>query len=212
MFSQFKPKNRWGTIGFLLLTLVVSLAATSVPGLAEDEVKLTFRAFAVNMSNIAPGTSAPVEIHISRWSTEAEHDELFKTLVDQGDKKLVDALQKQKETGWTRSEGVGAAAMRGGFPSTRLRYSRNVEQGNKRDIVLITDRPIGFREAAADARTMDYPISIIVLALEKDDKGKWSGKGEMAVGVKLKFNKDKNKFEVENYSSEPVRLNEVKEQ
>ena len=58
---------------------------------------------------------------------------------------------------------------------------------------------------------MDYPISIIVLALEKDDKGKWQGKGEMAVGVKLKFNKEKNKFEVENYSSEPVRLNKVTE-
>ena len=211
MFLHLKPKNHWRAIGFLALALVVGLAATTVPGLAEDEVKLTFSAFAVNMSNIAPGTSTQVEIHISRWSTEAEHDELFKVLVDQGDKKLVDALQKQKETGWARSEGMGAAAMGGGFPSTRMRYSRNVEQGNKRDIVLITDRPIGFREAAADARTMDYPISIIVLALEKDDKGKWQGKGEMAVGVKLKFNKEKNKFEVENYSSEPVRLNKVTE-
>jgi hypothetical protein len=212
MFSQFKPKNHWRAIGFLAVTLVVSLAATTVPGLAKDEVKLTFRAFAVNMSNIATGANAPVEIHISRWSTEAEHDELLKTLEEQGDKKLVDALQKQKETGWTRAEGAGAAMMRQGFPSTRLRYSRNVEQGNKRDIVLITDRPIGFREAARDDRTMDYPISIIVLALEKDDKGKWKGKGKMAVGVKLKFNKEKNKFEVENYSTEPVRLNDVKEQ
>ena len=108
MFSHLKPKNHWRAIGFLALALVVGLAATTVPGLAKDEVKLTFSAFAVNMSNIAPGTSTQVEIDISRWSTEAEHDELFKVLVDQGDKKLVDALRKAKR------DRVGAFGRHGG--------------------------------------------------------------------------------------------------
>ena len=41
--------------------------------------------------------------------------------------------------------------------------------------------------------------------VDKDGKGE----GKMAVATKIDFDKKKNTMELENYSSEPVRLNNV---
>ncbi len=37
-----------------------------------------------------------------------------------------------------------------------------------------------------------------------------TAKGKMAVATKISFDKKKNQIEIENYSSEPVRLQNVK--
>ena len=54
-------------------------------------------------------------------------------------------------------------------------------------------------------RTVDYPFTLIEIHLDKDGKGQ----GKMAYATKITFDKKKNSVELENYSSEPVRLNEV---
>jgi hypothetical protein len=52
---------------------------------------------------------------------------------------------------------------------------------------------------------VDYPFTLIEIHLDKDGKGQ----GKMAYATKITFDKKKNSVELENYSSEPVRLNEV---
>lgn len=206
MFSQF-ARISGSALAVLALVLLGSLAANSDATAAEEEkIKLDFRAFAVDESNAA-GRAGVLEIHISRWSTEAEHQQLFQSLVDKGQKQLVKELQHQKETGWIRFESEAERFRT--FPSTRLRYAREMPQGDQKEIVLVTDRPLGFLEVAREDRSVDYSVSIIVLKLAKDEQGKWKGKGEMAVGVKLKYNQEKKQLEVENYSSQPVRLSDV---
>jgi len=61
-------------------------------------------------------------------------------------------------------------------------------------------------EARNQPRTMDYPFTLIEIHLDKDGKGE----GKASVATKISFDKDKNQLELENYSSEPVRLNNVK--
>jgi hypothetical protein len=75
-----------------------------------------------------------------------------------------------------------------------------------RRIVLATDRYIDFREARNQPRSIDYPFTLIEIRTNKDGEGE----GKMSVATKITFDKKKNVIELENYASEPVRLNNVK--
>ena len=89
---------------------------------------------------------------------------------------------------------------------TDIRYAMNFpgEDGGRR-IVIITPRVIGFREAANQPRTADYPFTLFEMRLDKSGKGE----GRMAYATQISFDKKKNAIELENYSSEPVRLNNL---
>ena len=67
---------------------------------------------------------------------------------------------------------------------------------------------VGFWEASHDARTMDYPFTLIELHLDKNGKGQ----GKIALATKIARSKDGQRLELENYSSEPVRLQNVRPQ
>ena len=75
----------------------------------------------------------------------------------------------------------------------------------RRRIVVITPRVIGFREARERPRTYDYPFTLFEMRFDKSGKGE----GRMAYATQINFDKGKNSIELENYSSEPVRLNNL---
>ena len=79
------------------------------------------------------------------------------------------------------------------------------EDGGRR-IVIITPRVIGFREEVNQPRTDDYPFSLFEMRFDKAGKGE----GSWPTRTKIMFDKKKNNVELENYSSEPVRLNNLK--
>lgn len=199
---MLKPSQR-------LTRLISSLALctmVSAPGwiqAQDEEFKETFTARALSMGTMATGAATTVQITISRWTTDEERRELIATIVEKDSDALVDALNDQKETGFVRIVGRGAGRTR--FPSVRLRYAREFRIEGKRVIRLGTDRPIGFAEARQNPRSMDYNISIVELRLDENDEGD----GTMAVGVKMKFDKDTNQLVLENRSSEPIRLTRV---
>ena len=64
---------------------------------------------------------------------------------------------------------------------------------------------IGFREQVNQPRTIDYPFALFEMRFDRDGKGE----GRMAYGTKISFDKKKQAIELENYSSEPVRLNQL---
>ena len=187
-----------------LLSLTLVLAASGVVVAQDDEKRETFEAFAVNMSNFGPGRSTTVQITIDRWTTDEERNQLIETLVEKGSEELLKVLQKQEETGFVLGRGTSARA--NPFPSTRLHYAREWEIDGKRIIRLATDRPIGFREAVQNPRTMDYTFTLIELLLNEDGEGE----GSLAAGVQITFDKDTNTFELEHYASEPIRLTSVR--
>ena len=97
----------------------------------------------------------------------------------------------------------------GGFPSTRLHYAFQFEQDGKREIIIVTDRPMGMREAASGSRSTEYDISAIEMVLEK--KGdKEEGQGTLLAAVKLDYDEDKKKLEVEALGQQPIKLSDIK--
>jgi hypothetical protein len=179
--------------------LTVGLLLYGVTSLAQlPSVPLRITAWAVNMSNIATGSNAIVDITINRWSTDEERKGLITTFLEKGPEKLLDAVQDAKPVGRIR------------LPNTLgydLRFARHfpMDEGGER-YVIMTDRRIGFAEARNQPRTIDYPFTLIEIRVGKDGKGE----GKMSVATKISYNKKQNTVELENYATEPVRLTNVK--
>jgi hypothetical protein len=192
------------TIGATAIAaLVLALPASAqTPG---DQVEIT--AFAVNMSNIATGSNAVVDIKINQWSTEAERERLITTMLEKGSDALLRELQKAPVKGRFRIPAARPPDPHHLALGLDLHYAAQMPlpEGGRR-IVIATDRYIGFQEARNQPRTIDYPFTLIEIRVDKEGKGQ----GKMAVATKISFDKKKKVIELENYSSEPVRLNEVK--
>jgi hypothetical protein len=189
--------------------VVLSAVTTAAPQDEKATLPLPLRmsAFAVSMGTAAPGANAVMDIRIKRWSTPAERENLIATAVEKGQDALLRALQKMPDhgrisiPGWTGPDPHNA---RLGW-TLHYAYVTPGEDGGYR-IGIATDRYIGMWEARNQPRTIDYPFSLIEIRLGKDGKGV----GKMAVATKIDFDKKKKQLVLENYSSEPVRLNEVK--
>jgi hypothetical protein len=178
---------------------VVSVAALVVAPIGSMQAQTAgsperFTALAVNMGNFGPARAGIVEIVVSRWSTEAERSRLTQLLLDEGSDALLDALRDTPAVGSIRTP-------------TSLAYDLHFalalpgEDAGRR-IVLATDRPIGFWEAASQPRSIDYPFTLIELRLNRDGEGE----GKMSLATRIVANKKLNAIELEDYANQPVRL------
>lgn len=157
-----------------------------------------YTAFAVDISNTARRANAsPVDITINRWSTDAERDQLLAVLREKGQDGLLEALQKLPVVGYINTPGS-------------LRYDlhfarQRPEPDGGRMIFLMTDRYVGAWEAINRPRTIDYPFTLIQLQVDKNG----SGVGKASIYTKITQTKE-GTIELENFSNQPVMLNEVK--
>jgi len=191
----------------LLPTLVFAASAVAValvvPDLrvsaqnAQEKFTEKFTGFAINM-NSGPKT-AVIDFTITRWSTDEERASLLAILKENKNPTapLLKALQKMPKVGYIRTPQSLA---------WDLRYARQnpLDEGG-RQVVLATDRPIGFAEARNQPRSIDYPFTVIEIHLDKTDHGE----GKILVGTKIYIDK-KNNLVLENYAQQPVRFNEIK--
>ena len=180
-----------------LLALSLSLAAI----LAGDAVSAQsngqpeeFTATAIVNNNLRAGAGRVV-VRVERWSSDAERDRLTAALA-KGPDSLLEELRDMKSVGTIRTpDSLGYD----------LRYARQ-EKGEDggRSIVIATDRPIGFWEAANQPRTIDYPFTVLQMELDKNGEGK----GTMSIATKII--QRHNTVELENFASAPVMLNEIR--
>jgi hypothetical protein len=195
----------WITASALVMTAMVSVNAQTTPAAATD--KVTINGWAPNMSNIATGANQSIRINIDRWSNPKQREHLITTFLEKKQNGLLRELEKQPEVGRFNFPGYMGPdpnnVMRLG---TDIRYAMSfpAEDGGRR-IVIITPRVIGFREARDQPRTYDYPFTLFEMRFDKSGKGE----GRMAYATQINFDKKKNTIELENYSSEPVRLNNL---
>ena len=180
-----------------LLALSLSLAAI----LTGDAVSAQsngqpeeFTATAIVNNNLRAGAGRVV-VRVERWSSDAERDRLTAALA-KGPDSLLEELRDMKSVGTIRTpDSLGYD----------LRYARQ-EKGEDggRSIVIATDRPIGFWEAANQPRTIDYPFTVLQMELDKNGEGK----GTMSIATKII--QRHNTVELENFASAPVMLNEIR--
>jgi hypothetical protein len=157
-----------------------------------------FTAQAVNMSSAARSAGVVVEIQINRWSPQADWERLIGTLIQEGPDAMLRRLQGSPELGFIRvPTQLGHA----------LLFARQMptEEGGRR-IVILTDRQIGIWETQAQPRSIDYPLTLIEIHLDRDGMGE----GTLLMAARIRHNKADDSIEFEDYSESPVQLRNVK--
>lgn len=182
----------------LLAVMAAGLAAAAPTAQSNMAAPERFTAFAVDVSNTAPRARAStVDLTISRWSTDAERDQLLSIFRDKGQDALLGALQKLPLVGYISTPGS---------LKYDLHFARQrAEPEGGRTIFLMTDRYIGAWEAVNRPRTMDYPFMLLQLQLDKTG----NGEGKASVYTKITEAKD-GTIELENFANQPVMLNEIR--
>jgi hypothetical protein len=177
----------------LLLALALAVSGASLAS-AEDSL-LHLRAWAVNLNNGARTNT--VDIVIERWSTPEEIEKLRGVMIEDRTK-LLDAVQKIKpRCGYFRTTNTLGW-------DVQFAHETQMEDGTRK-IVIGTDRPVSFFEARNNPRSRDYEFTLAEIRMPKEGKGQ----GKAIPAAKLTWDKEKNTLEIENYSREPVRLNEI---
>ena len=175
------------------------LFAAPAPGRTQTMgTPMRFTAGAVNMSNVGRSGTGTVQIEVNRWSSNADRERLVSTLLEKGPDSLLDVLRSMPRVGYIRSP------MSIGWD---LHYARTtpLPDGGQR-IVLATDRPIGFREAYSQWRTMDYPFTVIEIHVNGDGQGE----GKMSIATRITADKEDKVIQLEDFASQPVMLKDVR--
>jgi hypothetical protein len=150
---------------------------------------------AINTNN---GRADTIDIAVNRWSNDKQRDTLMEVMKTKGPEKLLDVLQDMPAMGHF------------GVPGNLgwdIHFARKVPlpDGGER-VVLVTDRRIGFWEAANQPRSIDYPFTVIELRLDRDG----DGEGTMSIATKVIYDKEQNMITLENFQNQPVRLTNLK--
>lgn len=192
------------TVAIAASTLALGTPAINAQT-AGQPIRLS--AWAVSMANVATGANGMLDIRIEKWSTDKEREQLIATFLEKGQDGLLKALQKVPVKGRIRipaRQGPDPTQTRLGW-DLRFTMEQTGEDGGRR-ILFATDRYMSFAETRNQPRTVDYPFLFAEVRLNKDGQGE----GKMAVATQLKFDKKTNAIVFENYSTEPVRLEQVK--
>ena len=183
----------------VLAAALAAAVSVAVPSAQSNMAKAErFSAFAIDVSNMTSrARTSPVDIVISRWSSDAERDQLLTILQDKGQDALLSAVQKLPVVGYINTPG----SLR--YDLHFARQSAEAEGG--RSVFLMTDRYVGAWEASHRPRTIDYPFTLLKLQLDKEG----NGEGKATIYTKITQAKD-GSIELENFTNQPVMLNLVK--
>ncbi len=182
-------------VAIVLFTSTTRSGGTALAQQSEQPGPERFRAVAANLGQVRGPMATEVDIDVKRWSTDGQRDDLVNILKTKGEHALLEALQKQPVVGTIRT------------PDS-LAYDLHYAQVQPWDdggqqIILATDRPIGFWEARSGARSLNYPFTVIEMHVDHE------GKGQGTMSVATRVIPAGNQIVLENYNSQPVLLTDV---
>ena len=187
-------------VGSLALSLCLAVGTASMAAKKAPIEK--YQANAISVGGAGGNRSAVLQMNIYEWSTDEDREMVIDAIKEATEnarayRAVPDALRKLGKAGYMFLAGGQ------GWP---IRYARAIESGGKRTIVLVTDRPVTFAEVYAGSAVRDYDITIIALTFDGDGPGA----GLASVGTEVQWNDTENRIEVTNYSSQPVKLGDVR--
>jgi hypothetical protein len=177
----------------LSLSVAAILAGAGVSGQSNAQPE-EFTATAIVNNNLGAGAGRVI-VRVERWCSEAESGRLVEAL-KKGPDSLLEALRDMKSVGSIRTpDSLGYD----------LRYAhQDPGDDGGRHVIIATDRPIGFWEAANQPRVSNYPFTVVQMELDKNGEGK----GTMSVATKIILRH--NTVELENFATSPVMLNDIR--
>lgn len=154
--------------------------------------------FTASFIDINTGRAGPVQMSVTRWTTETERTAFQQALFKKGQNELLETLRDGRSVGRIYTPG------RIGYD---LRYaeSKPLPDGG-REIILATDRPMSFWEIRNAPRSTQYPFTWVQFKVDKDGKGE----GKLAVAARITGEEADQLIEVEDFALYPVRLQNIR--
>ena len=189
------------SVAAIAMLALFSGSAEWGPAVAKDEdekehkyiQRITAKAYSIAGASTK---TFSVQIGIKRFSTDEERQALLQAIKDGGTEGATKALSEQDELGYIR---VGS-----GYQI--LRYVKEFQQGDKRTIIMATNRPLRYGEVHYGLRSADYTIGMV--QIELNEKGK--GTGSLSPYCKISFNEETQRLDVGINMIQPTRLSGVR--
>ncbi len=178
--------------------IVFSLLAPQKPGSARrPTAPETFRAQARVSNEAGLAGAAYVDIHIDKYSTDADRQAMLAAFKDGGYPALVTALRKAPAVG----------SIKVGNDTFVVRWARAERSGeNKRTISVVTEKPMLFVGGGNVNAKPREGYELAVVQFDMDDSG--NGSGTMAAAAKIKPG-GPNGFEIDDYAEQPIKLTSI---
>lgn len=189
---QFLFSRRWRCTLFVAMAAIALSIASFGPLAAQGGEPIE------KYTATAPVSQTPLEIEITRWTTWSQRSELLKVLKYNDPQKTIEALREQEKTGFVST-------------STSLRYDLyyavKFPAGDKRHVIMVTDRPVSFQ---ADAPTPDMSLehAMTILDLMIDSDG--TGTGVIVLGAGATMDEATGRVEVVTAGQAPIHLENVR--
>ena len=184
------------------LVLAIALILGVAPSQAKKEPIEKFQANALAIDGPPGSKSSVLSINIYEWSDERDREEVIDAIKEATENKR--AYRAVPEA--LRALGKAGYMFLAGGQGWPIRYTREIVTDGKREIILATDRPVTFSEVYRGSAVRDFDITLIVLKFEDSA----TGEGVASVGTEVQWNEAKGQIEITNYSSQPVRLGDVR--
>ena len=182
-------------IGAALTAGVLTFAAEAAEHSAPVE---HFTAKAIEATSLARISLRPVEIVVTRWSTDAEHRLLVAALLENGPAAFFDRLCNFAPAGT-----LGTADGR----EVAVRYAwQAFDPDGVRRIFLATDEPV-FLDGPWFRRP---PTGELLTFLELRVNRHGDGKGKLSEAARLSVDQSRNLIEMRDYADRPLHLLDVR--
>jgi hypothetical protein len=202
----------------------ICFAVTQSSAALKDPTIAHFAARAVSVSDTAD--MGPVEIRITRWSTDEDLQDLRAALNDKSPSSMtLPAFRRARpEAGILLMPGIQGLGDRSRERwALTFQFARQIDTPSGRQVVIATDHHFRFGEPPVKhldyGATIEHPETGTLADLAPDPEftlldirfgpdGK--GVGKMAPAAKVAYNAAKKTFEIDNFTAQPVRLSAVK--
>ena len=176
-----------------------ALEPASSPAPTKDS-PLKFSAIALHMPS---GKSVALDMTVERWSTDEERESLIALVKPASDgdpgqqDELLQALQDTTpRTGFIKKRDSLSWDL-------KYAYQTTLPDGG-RQIVLATDKPVSSLAAMSNARTLDFPFTLIEMRFPAG-----SSVGEGRVLAQTAISTKDGRLQLDIYGQEPTRLTKV---
>jgi len=185
--------------------LVIALLLAPAPSQAKKQKTIeSYTANVMVMDTPGQQNSSILTMNIYGWTSDEDREKVLDAIKEasgdirsQSVRQVSTTLRKLGKAGYLFLMGER------GWP---IRYAREFETSNGRQIILGLDRPVTFSEVYAGSQARDFDVTVIVLKL--DSSG--NGEGIASVGTELVWNEAEDKIGITNFSSQPVKLTSVR--
>lgn len=132
-------------------------------------------------------------LRINGLTSDAQASEYLGVLQNGGQQRALDAINNQN---------LGTFSVAGELGRT-INVVRESNVDGRRRIFIVFQRWTRFAEARGGYRSLDYPFGVIELYV---DPRTGKGEGTYIAAARIRFDRDDNQVEIENFATYPVKL------